>query len=252
MAQRQRQRQGQANWGSGLIVPAVQKDDGQWVPDMNAWSNTPDWWEKGRDGSYLYQQGPHAPAYRAYNNQFEVHDRYSDKWEKGSVDPVNDFQKQSDLAKFRTIGAPSTLHRQMDAERCIMTNLVWKLSESPEVAQVVNPTTKEKAQISAQDLEHKPFEADVAECQGYVPNDLITITFDHAATTPDNKTSIMQETTILRNKATVLNILRAIKCMTTFYPGSIGGPTQHQHFVSLCKVADRSWKVIASTSATRR
>ena len=160
--------------------------------------------------------------------------------------------ENSDLAKYRTLGTPSTLHVRMDTNRCILTNLVWNIGESPEIAQVISPVSRTKAQISPNDLTKNPF---VLESPAANKTDQITIEFDNASMSCDNQVPVSSRRVIRRDESTVLNILRTIKAMTRMYP-ALNNPdsttcrTQQENFVCLAKVSEMVWKV--KSSATRR
>lgn len=167
---------------------------------------------------------------------------------------------RSDLARYRTVGTPSILLVHSDESRCIMTNLVWNIGESPEVAQVINPTTGVRTQISQTDLDKNPFKLNN---QAAGDDNPIRITFDHASMNCDNQLAMSDERTILRKHGTVMNIMRSIKAMTRMYPtlhdtdGGQACRTQQEFFVCLAKVSGPSteneqWKVKSSPSAARR
>ena len=181
-----------------------------------------------------------------------------DRYEWADLPMREQDVENSDLARYRTIGSPSVLHVRVDTNRCIMSNLVWSVGESPEIAKVISPGSSSRSQISHDDLMQKPFmiEANNDATKG---NDDIEIEFDHASMACDNQVAISDSRKIKRNCATVLNILRTIKAMTRMYPTLHNTAadsdnhcrTQQENFVSLAKVGDKKWKVKSSSSRRR-
>lgn len=218
-------------------------------------ANPDDFWLQGeRSGTYYYDRGgPYAHTYRAKDGQLSFHNRDTQEWEDTSVVEVD--PEHSDLTQWRIEGSPRCLHVHIDGDRCIMTNLIWNMSDSPEVAQVVDPHTNMKFQISPADLEQKPFMIQ-HDNLNTVANDKITILFDNASTACDNETPIGDSRVIQRDRATVLSLMRTIRCMRRMYPSSYSDynakcSSQYDIFVNLAKIDSTTWKVNARASRRR-
>jgi hypothetical protein len=220
-----------------------------------------DGWRRTSDGRGVWFPGPDGNAYRK-DADGKVIQRLnqSNEWEHiDYAEKEITNEDRSDLARYRTLGTPSVLQVRMDADRCILTNLVWNIGDSPEVAHVISPITGAKTQISQTDLDKKPFmlEGSVNTDDNKVPSksDKIRIQFDHASMACDNQVAMCDEREIRRECATVLNILRTIKAMTRMYPSLHDSdettcPTQQEHFVCMAQVGDKMWKVKSSPSSS--
>ena len=214
-------------------------------------------WTPGIDGnSYWESGGPNANMYR-YNQATKTMERFDiDQYEWSSINVKEQKDvESSDLAKYRTLGSPSVLQVRMDTNRCILTNLIWNIGESPEIAKVIAPGSGVRTQIAHKDLMKKPFMIEVNN--DMEKNDeVIQIQFDHASMACDNQVAVCDMRKITRDCATVLNILRTIKAMTRMYPSIHDSEdnkcrTQQENFVCLAKVSENMWKV-KSTQSRRR
>ena len=177
------------------------------------------------------------------------HDRRRSDWINTPIEEQK--IKHGQLSKHRSIGSPAALKVVPDEHGRIFTNLVWNIGESPEIARVINPTTKKRLQISFEDLNRPVFKQEDAKDPA---DGTIKIIFDHAGNACDNDLAISDECKIHHHHATVLNILRSIKAMTRMYPSTDPNQvrrcrSQQHHFMYLGKVEQGVWKVKGSPTS---